>query len=557
MKKSIKIIPIGGIGEIGKNSTLLEMGGDLLLIDAGFKFPSANMPGVDYIIPDFSYLKKRKKHLKGILFTHGHMDHIGGLKYLLEDVTPPIIAGSQLALGLVKGMIPMGLKKHQHFREVKNGDILQLGAFNVQFIRMTHSIPGSFGIAIKTPFGYIYHTGDYKIDKTPVDGKPMNIKRLKELGKEGVIALFSDSTNADEEGFTGSESLIGKNLVKIFQEAQGRIIAASFSTNIHRIQQFVNVAEKFERKVVFDGKSILESMRIAKELGYIKIPKAVEIEQSGIAAVPKNKLVFITTGTQGEPMSGLSRISNSVHKGFSVEKGDSVVISADPIPGNEREVANTINRLFKLGANVYYRKADGIHFSGHCSHEDVKFMINLLKPKYFVPLHGEYRHLVAAEKIANECGISKKNVFILENGAGVQIVDGEMKRIPRIKSGAVIVEGKVLIPVKDTEIEFPAISERREMAHRGMVFAVVSMSKDGKIVKPVYVESKGILFPRGSEGEIIKNTKEKIVETVKKSAKISAQYNELKKEIEKTVKRVFRENVRKTPAVFVAIIKKK
>jgi len=557
MKKSIKIIPIGGIGEIGKNSTLLEMGGDLLLIDAGFKFPSANMPGVDFIIPDFSYLKKRKKHLKGILFTHGHMDHIGGLKYLLEDVTPPIIAGSQLALGLVKGMIPTSLKKHQHFREVKNGDILQLGAFNVQFIRMTHSIPGSFGIAIKTPFGYIYHTGDYKIDKTPVDGKPMDIKRLKALAKEGVIALLSDSTNADEEGFTGSESLIGKNLVKIFREAQGRIIAASFSTNIHRIQQFVDVAEKFGRKVVFDGKSILESMRISKELGYIKIPKAVEIEQSEIAAVPKNKLVFITTGTQGEPMSGLSRISNSAHKGFSVGKGDSVVISADPIPGNEREVASTINRLFKLGANVYYRKVDGIHFSGHCSHEDIKFMINLLKPKYFVPLHGEYRHLVAAEKIANECGISKKNVFILENGAGVQIVDGVMKRIPRIKSGAVIIEGKVMIPVKDTEVEFPAISERREMAHRGMVFVVVSMGKDGKIVKPIHVESKGILFPKGSEGEIIKNTKEKIVETVKKSAKISAQPNEFKKQIEKTVKRVFRENVRKTPAVFVITIKKK
>ncbi|MCD6106802.1 MAG: ribonuclease J [Caldisericaceae bacterium] len=557
MKKSIKIIPIGGIGEIGKNSTLLEMGGDLLLIDAGFKFPSANMPGVDFIIPDFSYLKKRKKHLKGILFTHGHMDHIGGLKYLLEDVTPPIIAGSQLALGLVKGMIPASLKKHQHFREVKNGDILQLGAFNVQFIRMTHSIPGSFGIAIKTPFGYIYHTGDYKIDKTPVDGKPMDIKRLKALAKEGVIALLSDSTNADEEGFTGSESLIGKNLVKIFREAQGRIIAASFSTNIHRIQQFVDVAEKFGRKVVFDGKSILESMRISKELGYIKIPKAVEIEQSEIAAVPKNKLVFITTGTQGEPMSGLSRISNSAHKGFSVGKGDSVVISADPIPGNEREVASTINRLFKLEANVYYRKVDGIHFSGHCSHEDIKFMINLLKPKYFVPLHGEYRHLVAAEKIANECGISKKNVFILENGAGVQIVDGVMKRIPRIKSGAVIIEGKVMIPVKDTEVEFPAISERREMAHRGMVFVVVSMGKDGKIVKPIHVESKGILFPKGSEGEIIKNTKEKIVETVKKSAKISAQPNEFKKQIEKTVKRVFRENVRKTPAVFVITIKKK
>jgi len=556
MKKEVKIIPIGGLGEIGKNSTLIEMNDDLILIDAGFEFPPSTMPGVNFIIPDFSYIIKRKSRLKGILLTHGHLDHIGALRYLLEDVTPPIIAGSKLTLGLVKGMLPESIKKNQHFKEIKSGDILNVSAFTVQFIRMTHSIPGSFGIAIKTPFGYIYHTGDYKIDKTPVDGKPMDIKRLKALTKDGIVALISDSTNADEIGFTGSESLIGKNLIKIFKEAKGRIIAASFSTNIHRIQQFVNLAEKFGRKVVFDGKSLIESIRIAKELGYIKISKTVEANQSNISSIPKRKLIFITTGTQGEPMSGLSRIANKTHAGFSVTKGDSVVISADPIPGNEREVSNTINKLFKLGANVYYRKADGIHVSGHCAQEDIRFMLDLLKPKYFIPVHGEYRHLVFAEKIALEQGMSKKNIFILENGAGVRIVDGRMRRIPRIKSGAIIIEGKVKIPLKGEEAEFPAISERIEMANKGMVFVVVTLNKNGGITKPVQIETRGIILPRGSEGKIIKSAKKKIVETVKKYDKITTQ-DEFKKELEKAVKNVFRKNARKSPAVFSVIIKEK
>ncbi len=555
MKKEIKIIPIGGIGEIGKNSTLIQMDGDLILIDAGFKFPPSTMPGIDFIIPDFSYIIKRKDKLKGILITHGHLDHIGALRYLLEDITPPVIAGSDLALGLVKGMLPEKIKRVQHFKKVKTGETLHLGAFTVEFIRMTHSIPGSFGIAIKTPYGYIYHTGDYKIDSTPVDGKTMDIKRLKMVAKEGVVALLSDSTNADEPGFTGSESLIGENLVKIFEEAKGRIIAASFSTNIHRIQQFVNLAKAFGRKVIFDGKSLIESVKISKELGYIKIPKGVEANLSDISNIPKRKLMFITTGTQGEPMSGLARIANGVHTNLSIVKGDSVIISADPIPGNEREVANTINKLFKLGAMVYYRKADGIHVSGHCSQEDIRFMIKLLKPKYFIPVHGEYRHLVFAKKIAEEQGMSEKNIFILGNGAGVEIVNGRMRRIPRIKSGAVIIEGKSKIPVKNEEAEFPAISERKKMASSGTICIVVRLNKNRELVKPIKIEAKGIVLSKANKDEITKSLKEKVVETVKKYAKIKTT-DELKKEIEKTVKSVFKKDARKSPTVFSVILKK-
>ncbi len=554
-KNEVKIIPLGGIGEIGKNSTLIEVNGDLLLIDCGFKFPSSDMPGIDFIIPDYSYLKKKKKHLKGIVLTHGHLDHIGALRYLLEDVIPPFIAGSPITLGLVKNNLPERIKSKINFREINNRDRIKSGAFDIEFIRVTHSIPGSFGIAIRTPEGIIFHTGDYKIDKTPVDGKKMDTERLKQLSKEGIVALLSDSTNADESGFTGSESLIGKNLVPIFKKSRGRIIAATFSTNIHRIQQIVNVSAQFGRKIVFDGRSLVETVKISKKLGYIKIPENIEVELSDISTLPKRKITLITTGTQGEPMSGLVRIANGMHNGISITKGDTVIVSADPIPGNERVVSDTINKLFKLGADVYYRKEDGIHVSGHCSQEDIRFMLKLTKPKYYIPVHGEYRHLVFARKIAESEGISKKNVFILENGLGVRISNGRMKKIPRIKSGSIIVEGSSLIPLKGSD-DMPVFAERKEMGNKGLLFAVVVLSKNGKVKKPVHVETRGIMLSKGTEGEVVKAIKQKVVETVEKFAKIKRQ-DEVEKEIEKAVKKLFRKNSKKSPAIFSLIIKEK
>ncbi len=556
MVNEVKIIPLGGIGEIGKNSTLIEVNKDLLLIDAGFKFPSADMPGVDFIIPDYSYLKKKRKHLKGIVLTHGHLDHIGALRYVLEDVKPPLIAGSPITLGLVKGMLPEKIKKGMNFIEIDNRSKVKTGAFDIEFIRMTHSIPGSFGIAIHTPEGIIFHTGDYKIDNTPVDGKKMDVTRLKELGKKGIISLLSDSTNADESGFTGSESLIGKNLIPIFSKSKGRIIAATFSTNIHRVQQFVNVAEKFNRKVVFNGRSLVESVKTAKKLGYIKVPENMEVELSNISTLPKRKITLITTGTQGEPMSGLVRIANGMHNGISITKGDTVIVSADPIPGNERMVSDTINKLFKLGADVYYRKEDGIHVSGHCSQEDIRFMLRITKPKYYIPVHGEYRHLVFGKKIAMGEGMSSKNIFILENGLGVQISNGRMRRLPKVKSGSIIIEGSSQISLKGKKEDIPVFTERKEMASRGILFAIVVLNKNGKVRKPVHVETRGIMLTPGSEGEIIKLAKGKVVETVEKFAKIKEQ-KEVEAEIEKTVKKVFRRNSKKSPAVFSLIIREK
>ncbi len=551
----VKIIPLGGIGEIGKNSTIIEVNKSILLVDFGFKFPSSDMPGIDFIIPDYSYLKRKKKYLKGIVLTHGHLDHIGALRFLLEDITPPFIAGSPITLGIVKNNLPERIKKKIQFREMENRGRISAQPFEIEFIRVTHSIPGSFGIAIKTPEGIIFHTGDYKIDKTPVDGKKMDVERLKQLSKEGIVALLSDSTNADESGFTGSESLIGKNLIPIFKASKGRVIAATFSTNIHRIQQIINVSQQFGRKVIFDGRSLVETVKIAKKLGYIKVPENIEVELSNISTLPKKKVTLITTGTQGEPMSGLVRIANGMHNGISITKGDTVIVSADPIPGNERVVSDTINKLFKLGADVYYRREDGIHVSGHCSQEDIRFMLRTTKPKYYIPVHGEYRHLVFAKKIAKSEGLSEKNVFILENGLGVRISKGKMKKIPRIKSGSIIVEGNTQIALKTNE-EIPMFAERREMGNRGMLFAVIVVSKNGKVKKPVHIETKGIIFPKGSEGEIVKKLKSKIVETVEKSAKIDRQ-SDIEKMVEKAVKKLFRKNSQKSPAVFPLLIKEK
>ncbi|NCQ53531.1 MAG: ribonuclease J [Caldiserica bacterium] len=553
--RELKIIPLGGIGEIGKNSTVFEIDGEMILVDAGFKFPSSDMPGVDFIIPDYSYVIKRKGNLKGLVLTHGHLDHIGAVRYLFEDVVPSIVVGSDLTLGLVKNLLLGKLRDSIDFREVKSGSIVSIGKFILEFIHVTHSIPASLGIAVTTSEGTVFYTGDYKIDPTPVNDLQTDISRLKLLKERGVIALFSDSTNADESGFTGSESSITKNLAKIFEQSTGRVITATFSTNIYRIQQFIDVSQKSGRKVIFDGRSLVESVKISHKLGYLKIPEGIEVDISSISAIPKRQITLITTGTQGEPMSGLVRISNGMHDGINITKGDTVVISADPIPGNERVISNTVNKLFKLGAFVYYRKEDGIHVSGHCSQEDIRFMIDLVKPKYFVPIHGEYKHLIYAKKIAEEEGINVHNILLLENGMGVSISKGKMRKIPRIQSGEVIVEGNTKIPVKSEE-EASFIAERREMAYKGMLTVVVILSRKAEILRPVHIETRGIVFPRGLEGEILKAVKEKVVESVRKYGKIKLQ-EELEHEIEKAVEKIFKQHLKKSPAVFATVLKEK
>jgi ribonuclease J len=554
MKNEFKIIPLGGIGEIGKNSTMLEYKGDIAVIDFGFKFPPPDLFGVDFIIPDYSYLLKNKNKIKAIVLTHGHLDHIGGLRFLLEEVKPSVILGSDLTLGLVKENLPPKLKSALKFEVVKPRETIKVGNFEFTFITVTHSIPASFGVVVKTDEGRVFFTGDYKFDATPIDGRQMDIEKLEELSKDGFDVLFSDSTNADESGLTGSEAIVGQSLFKIMESAPGRVIVATFSTNIHRIQQVVDISERLGRKVAFDGRSIIESVKIASKLGYLKVKDESVIELSDISALPKKMVTIVTTGTQGEPMSGLVRISNGEHNGIKITKGDIVIISADPIPGNERLVSEVVNKLFKLGAFVYYRKEDGIHVSGHCSQEDIRFMIDVVKPKYFVPVHGEYKHLVYAKKIGEEEGIPKENIFIVENGLGVALSNGKLRKLPKISTGEVLVEGNMKFPVK-SEGDLTHIGERKELATKGILLVIVFLKKNREFARPIHIETRGFVLPRGQEGEILREIKAEVEKIVKTFAK-KGDFGNISNEIERSVKSILKKSV-KPPMVISSVLTEK
>jgi len=554
MKNEFKIIPLGGIGEIGKNSTMLEYKGDIAVIDFGFKFPPPDLFGVDFIIPDYSYLLKNKNKIKAIVLTHGHLDHIGGLRFLLEEVKPSVILGSDLTLGLVKENLPPKLKSALKFEVVKPRETIKVGNFEFTFITVTHSIPASFGVVVKTDEGRVFFTGDYKFDATPIDGRQMDIEKLEELSKDGFNVLFSDSTNADESGLTGSEAIVGQSLFKIMESAPGRVIVATFSTNIHRIQQVVDISERLGRKVAFDGRSIIESVKIASKLGYLKVKDESVVELSDISALPKKMVTIVTTGTQGEPMSGLVRISNGEHNGIKITKGDIVIISADPIPGNERLVSEVVNKLFKLGAFVYYRKEDGIHVSGHCSQEDIRFMIDVVKPKYFVPVHGEYKHLVYAKKIGEEEGIPKENIFIVENGLGVALSNGKLRKLPKISTGEVLVEGNMKFPVK-SEGDLTHIGERKELATKGILLIIVFLKKNREFARPIHIETRGFVLPRGQEGEILREIKGEVEKIVKTFAK-KGDFGNISNEIERSVKSILKKSV-KPPMVISSVLTEK
>lgn len=554
MKNEFKIIPLGGIGEIGKNSTMLEYKGDIAVIDFGFKFPPPDLFGVDFIIPDYSYLLKNKNKIKAIVLTHGHLDHIGGLRFLLEEVKPSVILGSDLTLGLVKENLPPKLKSALKFEVVKPRETIKVGNFEFTFITVTHSIPASFGVVVKTDEGRVFFTGDYKFDATPIDGRQMDIEKLEELSKDGFDVLFSDSTNADESGLTGSEAIVGQSLFKIMESAPGRVIVATFSTNIHRIQQVVDISERLGRKVAFDGRSIIESVKIASKLGYLKVKDESVVELSDISALPKKMVTIVTTGTQGEPMSGLVRISNGEHNGIKITKGDIVIISADPIPGNERLVSEVVNKLFKLGAFVYYRKEDGIHVSGHCSQEDIRFMIDVVKPKYFVPVHGEYKHLVYAKKIGEEEGIPKENIFIVENGLGVALSNGKLRKLPKISTGEVLVEGNMKFPVK-SEGDLTHIGERKELATKGILLVIVFLKKNREFARPIHIETRGFVLPRGQEGEILREIKAEVEKIVKTFAK-KGDFGNISNEIERSVKSILKKSV-KPPMVISSVLTEK
>jgi len=483
----IRITPLGGLGEIGKNMTVYEVNDDAIIIDAGFKFPEYDMQGIDYVIPNMDYLDQIRDRIRGIVITHSHMDHIGALGYTLEHVRAPIYA-SKFALGLIEDVIPGRLKPYET-RTVQAGDRIKIGNMDVEFVRVTHSVPESMAIAIRTSEGIILHTGDFKVDQTPVDDKPIDLQKFSALGREGVLVLLADSTNAEESGFAGSERDLRSTFDAIVRESKGRIIFSTFSSNIHRIQQIMDAVAPEGRRIFVDGRSIVNSVKVARKVKIMEIPEGVFVQQDAMASLPKDKLLIVTTGTQGEPMSGLSRLARGEHDFVKVTKGDTVVVSADPIPGNEEMVARTVDNLFRRGANVFYRSEDKVHVSGHGGQGDLKLMLSLTRPKFFVPIHGEYRHLLWHKRLAESVGLAGTHVFILENGQSFTVDREHLTALKRIPAEGLLIDGLAL-GLADS----PILTDRARLAKDGIVVSVVSIDRmTGKILAGPEIATKGVV----------------------------------------------------------------
>ncbi|GAA0117451.1 ribonuclease J [Clostridium senegalense] len=503
IEEKLKVIPLGGLGEIGKNITAIEYKEEIIVIDCGAAFPDEEMYGVDLIIPDVTYLLNNKEKIKGIFITHGHEDHIGSLPYILKQINVPVY-GSKLTLGIIeKKLKDSNLKFEYKLNVVAPGNIIKLENLEIEFIRTTHSIADSCAIAIHTPLGTILHTGDFKIDYTPIDGLFMDLQRISEIGKEGVLLLMADSTNAERGGHTISEKSIGETLNKIFSKADGRVIVATFASNIHRMQQIINSSIKHGRKVAFSGRSMESISEVARELGYLHIPDDFVIEVDEIAGIDNDKVTIVTTGSQGEPMAGLARIAFSTHKKIKVEPKDLFIISASPIPGNEKLISRVINQLFKKGADVIYEDLEEVHVSGHAFREELKLMHRLVKPKYFIPIHGEYRHLKHHKDLAESLGMDKNKIFILENGSVFEATKDNAKLCGKVKTGNILVDGLGVGDVGNI-----VLRDRRHLAQEGMVTIVVAIEKESyTLISGPDVITRGFVYVKESE-ELIGKVKE-------------------------------------------------
>ncbi len=501
----VLLIPLGGLGEIGKNMMAIEYNREILVIDAGLMFPDEDMLGIDLVIPDISYLLENRDRVRAILLTHGHEDHIGALPYILKQLNVPVY-GTKLTLGLAKGKFEEHNMVHDvHTVCVKAGDEVEIGNFSVEFIHVNHSIADVVALAIHTPVGVVLHTADFKFDHTPVDGKVTDFRKLAELGDKGVLVLLSDSTNVERDGYTPSERELSKNFKELFVQAAGRILVATFASNIHRIQQIMDTAFNHDRKIALVGRSMVNVVSIAMELGYLKVPEGLIVDIDDIDRYPVNRIAIITTGTQGEPMSALTRMATSDHRKINIIPGDTVLISASTIPGNEKLVARTINHLFKQGAIVIYESDSGIHVSGHASQEEQKLMINLVKPHFFLPVHGEYRHLVQHAHLAVEVGIDSENVLIAENGDVVEVTGERIRVASKVASGRIFVDGLGVGDVGNI-----VLRDRKQLSQDGILIVVVTIEKEtGKIMAGPDIVSRGFVYVRESE-ELIEEAKEKV-----------------------------------------------
>lgn len=549
--KPIKIIPLGGLGEIGKNITLYEYDGDMFLVDCGMSFPDEDTPGVDIVIPDFTYVLENKDKIKGLVVTHGHEDHIGAIPYLLRNFNLPIYA-TRLTMGLIEGK----LKEHKllsgaKLNVVSPGEKVTLGKFTVEFIHVNHSIPDAVGFAITCGAGTVVQTGDFKIDTTPIDDYVIDIARFAELGKKGVLALLSDSTNAERPGFTPSEKLVGESFSNLFKKAEGhRIIVATFSSNIHRIQQIIDEAARCDRKVVISGRSMQNVVNVAAELGYLKVPDGILVELEALRNYKPDELVIITTGSQGEPLSALHRIAFSEHRQIELIPGDVIIISATPIPGNEKLVGKVINELMRRGANVVYEKMYDVHVSGHACQEELKLMMSIVKPKYFIPVHGEQKHLYKHSVLAGNMGIPKDNIIIPINGEVIELTKRSIKYTQTVTAGRVLVDGFGVGDVGSI-----VLRDRKHLAEDGIIVVNVAIdSVTREVVSGPDVVSRGFVYVKESE-ELMNELNEVVCDVLEKCYVTNVRdWNAIKTKIKDSVAKFLFSRTHRSPMILPVIM---
>lgn len=546
--KKLKIIPLGGVGEIGKNMTVIEYGSDIIIVDCGMSFPDEEMPGIDVVIPDMTYIEKNAANVRGILITHGHEDHIGAVPYALQKLNVPVYA-TKLTIALIEQKLTEIKVDHADLNCVSPGDTIRLGCFSVEFIKTSHSIAGACALAINTPIGTLIHTGDFKVDYTPIDGEPIDIARLAYYGSRGVLALMSDSTNVENEGHTPSERGIGKTFEHCFDKAKGRVIVATFASNIYRIQQIADVAISFGRVVCFQGRSMVKIAEIAKELGYLQLPDESVVEVGQLKKYRDDQICVITTGSQGEPMSGLFRMANSSHK-VNVGKGDMVIISASSIPGNEKSVGRVINQLYQHGAKVIYERMADVHVSGHACKEELKLMLTLTKPKFFIPVHGEARHLYQHKELAEELGIPEEDIFVTEIGDVVELTQNKGRIAGSVTAGSVMVDGSGVGDIGNV-----VLRDRKLLSEDGIFTVVITLNKQtGALLAQPEILSRGFVYEKNSE-ELLKETRELVKAKAAQFEKNHrSSWSSIKNDIRNSIKNYLYERTKRRPMVMPIII---
>ena len=547
--QKLKIIPLGGMGEIGKNITVFEYGNDIIVVDCGLAFPNEEMPGVDLVIPDITYLMKNKEKVRGIFLTHGHEDHIGALPYVLKELNVPVY-GTRLTLGILGNKLnENGLSKSVKLKTVSAGSVIKLNCFSVEFIGVNHSIPDACALAITTPIGTVFHTGDFKIDTMPIDGDMIDIPRICEIGKKGVLCLLSESTNAERTGYSSGEHKVGGTLDEIFKNSNKRIIIATFASNVHRVQQIIDAAVKVGRKVAVNGRSMENVLAAATELGYAKIPPNTLIGVDELNRYPSEQVVIITTGSQGEPMSALSRMAFSDHRKITVGHGDLIVISANPIPGNEKLVSRVVDELFKKGAEVIYEALADVHVSGHACQEELKLLYRLVNPKFFVPVHGEYRHLIRHARLIKSMGHASEDIFIMDTGKVLELDEKSCKINGSVPAGKILVDGLGVGDVGNI-----VLRDRKHLAQDGLIVVVVALGEEGLVVGGPDVISRGFVYVRESEGLM-----DELKETAKNSleqydAKRAKDWNAMKTAIRNDLSEFIYEKTKRRPMILPVIM---